>query len=155
MPFRPHSLPYQLRALFDAGVATPADIAKSCGVERSRVDGWLCGKTPDRVTEIQVRKVISYHARRKRDYLKLEPEESIVSEVETRLGRGVKEDLDAFDGTRAFTIRNGQGKRIFHCTLPASLPDDSLIEFMESFLERKDPVLRLEAVTQSSPDASS
>lgn len=55
--------------------------------------------------------------------------------------RGVFEDLDAFDGTPHFTMRNAQGKRIFHCTLPAGLPDDSLIEFFEELLDRKDPLV--------------
>ena len=62
---------------------------------------------------------------------------------EPQYTRGIKADLDAYPGTRAFTVRDRQGTRIFHCSMPEGMPEDSLLEFLEAWLNEADPSLRL------------
>jgi transcriptional regulator with XRE-family HTH domain len=142
MPFRPQSLPYKLRALFDANVLSPQDLARSVGVTTAQVDGWLRGRLPDAVTRLQVDKVLSYHTRLRNRHLKLEPE-VVEGPKETAPVRGIKETRHEFPGVRAFHVISSQGEKRLEVIAPAGDVDEMLWEFMEDWLNRLDPPLAL------------
>lgn len=143
MPFRPYSLPYQLRRLFDAGVLSPQDLARSVGVPVARVGGWLRGRTPDPVTRLQVGKVLSFYARRSEDrHLKLEDEETAPA-IADRAERGVHEDTECFPGTNAYNVYRGDGARIGRWEAVAGVTDEELLAAFDGLLERKDSPLKM------------
>jgi hypothetical protein len=150
MPFRPHSLPYKLRALFDANVLSPQDLARFVGVTTAQVDAWLRGRLPDPVTRLQVDKVLAYHTRRRNRFLKLEPE---VAEPikEAPQVRGVFEDDTAFPGVRCFHVISAKGEKRLEVIAPAGDVDELLWEFMEDWLNRLDPPLALVSSESPSP----
>jgi hypothetical protein len=137
MPFRPSSLPYKLRRLFDAKICTPSDIARSVGMPVSKVDGWLRGREPDPVTRIQVDKILSFYTRRAQRHLKLEIEE-VLPDTPEEPPRGVYEDPEAFPGTNAFNVYRSDGARIGRWEAPTGVTDEELLVAFEGLLERKD-----------------
>lgn len=152
MPFRPHSLPYQLRRLFDAMVLTPSDLARSCGVPVSRVEGWLRGRTPDPVTRLQIGKVLSYHARRFGDrHLKLEDEAAPIEEPQST--EGLFEELDAPPGQIEIKVRDATGGRMALLQFRADTVDDELCGDLERWHARKCPT-HLQLSAESSAQTS-
>jgi hypothetical protein len=137
MPFNPQSLPYKLRALFDANVLSPQDLARSVGVTTAQVDGWLRGRLPDPVTRVQVDKVLSYHARRRNRFLKLEPEVVERSVVKEAPLRGVYEDPGAFEGTIVYNVYAANGRRIGRWEAPVNVTDEDLLEAFDSLVDRQ------------------
>lgn len=155
MPFRPHSLPYKLRALFDAKVLSPQDLARSVGVTTAQVNGWLRGRLPDPVTRLQVDKVLAYYTRRRNSYLKLEPEVEEPPKDASPV-RGIKETRHEFPGVRAFHVISAKGEKRLEVIAPAGDVDELLWEFMTDWLNRLDPPLSLtpseaEAVESPTP----
>lgn len=152
MPFLPHSLPYKLRALFDAGVLTPEDLAAATGMTLRTIDSVLRGAKLDAVTRLQVDKVLSYHARRRNRYLKLEPE--VEQQREAPPVRGVFEDDHAFPGVRCFHVISAKGEKRLEVIAPAGDVDELLWEFMEDWLNRLDPPLALVSSEHPSPESA-
>lgn len=102
------------------------------------MDGWLRGKIPDRVTEIQVRKVISYHARRKGDrHLKLEDSDAL--ETTPVAEEGLFEELDAAPGQIEIKVRDVTGGRMALLQFRADALDDELCSDLERWHARKNP----------------
>lgn len=151
MPFLPHSLPYKLRSLFDAKVCTPQDIARAAAISPVTIDRILRGAKPDPQTRVRIDQVLAYYSRLRNRHLKLETDSVEVVESQ-EYSRGVKWDLDCYDGTQGLTMRNTQGKRIFHCAMPAGIDADPLIEFLEWWIEVLEPT-RITVATPSSGDA--
>lgn len=138
MPFRPHTLPYKLRKLFDAKVCAPSDIARSLGVPVSNVDRWVRGNgEPDVVTRVQLDKILSFYTRRANRHLKLEIAADPI-DIHEHPPRGVYEDPDAFPGTNAFNVYRADGARIGRWEAPAGVTDEELLDAFEGLLERKD-----------------
>lgn len=151
MPFRPNSLPYKLRALFDAKVCNPSDLASSLGVPVSRIDNWLRGKAePDAVTRVQLDKVLAYHTRRKNRHLKLEPETEPAVEAPPTV-RGVFEVDREFPGVRSFHVVTTKGEKRLQVIAPASDVNELLMEFMEDWLNDLDPPISLLKDQPTSP----
>lgn len=136
LPFRPHSLAYKLRRLFDAGVITPETLAKSLGQPIYRVDRWLRGGQPDPVTRLQLDKVLSYYKRQEFGYLKLEEETATEPLPDRKMG--VREDLDALAGTNAFNVYGASGKRLGRWEAQAGVTDPQLLEAFDGLIQRKD-----------------
>lgn len=142
MPFRPHTLAYKLRVLFDAKVCTPQDIARSTGVSLRTIDGAMRGAKLDPVTRLQIDKVLSYYARLRNRHLKLEPEaEEPIREAPPV--RGIKETRHEFPGVRAFHVISAKGEKRLEVIAPAGDVDEVLWEFMQEWLNRLDPPLSL------------
>lgn len=139
MPFRPHSLPYKLRALFDAKVCSPQDLARSTGLSLRSIDNILRGGKPDAVTRLQIDKALSYYTRLRNRHLKLEeipPEEQFAEIPSTE---GVFEELDAAAGQIELKVRDGLGGRMALMQFRADTVDDELLDDLERWHARQNP----------------
>lgn len=145
MPFRPDSLPFKIHRLVSSGVCSKQQLSSSSGVSQQAIDAILQGARPGPQTAHQLGKVLSYYVRQEHRHLRLETSTGADPDsIPPAYTRGVKEDLDAYDGTRGFSMRDRLGKRIFHCTMPAGTPETMLVEFLEGWLEELDPTIHLE-----------
>jgi hypothetical protein len=148
LPFRPHTLEYKLRALFDANVLSPQDLARSIGVPVAAVDRYMRGARPDAVTRLQIDKVLSYYSRLRERHLKLEPG-ALDAEVATTGRPGLMEELDAAAGMIELKARDTAGGRMALFQLRADCVDDELLSDLERWYERKNPThLKLADVSE-------
>lgn len=140
MPFRPHSLPYKLRTLFDAKVCTPQDLSRATGISLTSIDRMLRGAVPDPQTRLQIDKALAYYTRRRSRHLRIEPP---ANEIAPPPVRGVFETRHEFPGVRCFQVITARGEKRLEVLAPSGDVNAILIEFMDEWLNLLDPPLSL------------
>jgi hypothetical protein len=151
----PQSLPIQAaRALRREGLLSAGHSASNRNRANATIDRITAWRNARPQTRLRIDQVLAYYARlRNRHHLKLESEAEPTLVEPPSYTRGVKWDLDCYDGTQGLSIRDSQGKRIFHCTMPAGTNAEPLLEFLEWWIDVLEPT-QLAIATPSSADAS-
>jgi hypothetical protein len=136
MPFRPHSLSYKLRLLFDAKICTPQDISRATGIPIVHIDKIMRGWKVSPQARHAIGQVLSFYARREAKHLRLLESDGAIGDP---ADEGLFEQLDAAPGQIELKARDASGGRMALLQFRADVLDDELLGDLERWHARQNP----------------